>query len=706
MQEVTATNTGLPALRGDLKLLPGPPDRQGQPSWTVHDPARNRYFQLGAAAVEMLRRWHLGDASRILADIQAETVLRPQEKDFKALIQFLTANQLLARSDGEAVEALCRIAAARRRGWLSWLLHNYLFMRIPLIRPDRFLAATQPIADAVASVWAERLILLLGVVGLFLASRQWDGFLATFAGFLNPQGAVWIAAVLFATKLLHELGHGYTARRLGCHVPSMGVALLVLYPVLYTDTTDAYRLTDRRARLRIGSAGVRVELALALLATFLWSFLPEGPARSAVFLVASVTWVSTLLINLNPFMRFDGYYLLADAWNMPNLQPRAFALARWHLREWLFGFGEAPPEPFDPAMRRRLIFYAHATWIYRLVLFLGIALLVYHLFFKVLGLILFAVEILWFVLLPIWREFGEWYRRRAAIRPNFGLVLSSGLVCLVLAGMAWPWNARISAPAIWSARGAAPLVTGLAGQVEVLRLAPGQLVQAGEEVLRLHQPELTLLEAANRIERAVIQLELARAQTDTGAAASLPALLAQEARLAAQRSSIAATGERLRLRAPFAGRIADIQPDLAPGQWLPAGEVLGRVLTPDGVIRVLVAEGELSRLRMGAEARFLPEDALARAISGRVTHIAPAAILDLPNLLFAAQHGGDIAADSDVQGRMKPRSAYYLVEIEPEDGRAPDHLRRGTARIEGPPVSLFEKIWRAIAVVLVRESGF
>lgn len=120
----------------------------------------------------------------------------------------------------------------------------------------------------------------------------------------------------------------------------------------------------------------------------------------------------TLAINLNPFMRFDGYYLLSDWLEVENLQDRAFARGKWWLREKLFGLGDPPPEPFGEPLGKGLLVYAFGTWIYRFFLFLGIAVLVYAYFFKVLGIFLFLVEILWFIGLPIWRELQAWWKRK------------------------------------------------------------------------------------------------------------------------------------------------------------------------------------------------------------------------------------------------------------------------------------------------------
>lgn len=256
---------------------------------------------------------------------------------------------------------------------------------------------------------------------------------------------VYYGVALSLAKVAHELGHAFTAHRHGCRVPTMGIAFLVMFPVLYTDASETWKITRRRSRLAIAGAGVMVELGLAAVATVLWNFLPDGPMRSSVFLLAASTWIVTLTINLNPFMRMDGYYLLADWMRAENLQPRSFAYNRWHLRRLLFGLKAPPPEPLAPKTARFFVLYAWCTWIYRFTLFLGIALLVYHFAFKLLGLILMMVEVGWFVLRPIVAELLAWRNI-----PSDGF--DPGRVRLTLVGVAllavvvlMPWQKRVRA---------------------------------------------------------------------------------------------------------------------------------------------------------------------------------------------------------------------------------------------------------------------
>ena len=427
----------LPSLRADLQLSVATPALDGSPRWTLADPVRGRYFKLGAAAMRLLRHWSLGDPEQVLRAANREPGLPLDGAELEQLLGFLRGHDLISALDPQQRASYSLKSAAQRQTLWQILLHQYLFFRIPLWRPDAFLNRAWP--------WLERFgprVLRYGlpatlVLGVFLVSRDWQRFIATFPHLFSLGGALAFGVALFFAKLCHEFGHAFMAKRAGCRVQSMGVAFMVLLPMFYTDVSDAWRVNDRRARLLIGAGGVLAELLLASLALLVWSLLPDGPGRTAAFMLASATWITTLVINLNPFMRFDGYFLLSDFWEVENLQGRAFALCRWRLREFLFGYGAAAPEPWSPKMQRRLLIWGYGAWLWRAVLFFGIALAVYHLFFKVLGIFLMLVELVWFIFLPILSEWRQWWsRREQAHAPR---VLLSGLALLrigVSAGLA------------------------------------------------------------------------------------------------------------------------------------------------------------------------------------------------------------------------------------------------------------------------------
>lgn len=552
------------------------------------------------------------------------------------------------------------------------------------------------------------LLAVVGLVGVFLTLRQWDQFFATFPYFFSLEGAAVLAVTLSVVKILHEFGHAFMAKRFGCRVPAMGVALLVMFPVLFTDTTDAWRLTSRRQRLLIGAGGILVELCLAMIATLLWNFLPDGPMRSATFVVATVTWIGTLAVNLNPLMRFDGYYLLSDFLGVQNLQQRGFALARWRLREALFGLGEPPPERLPPRLYRATLIYAFSTWIWRFFLFTGIALLVYHVFFKVLGIALMMVELTWFIGLPVMREVNEWWRRRGTIRLNRNLIVT----LVLLAGGVWllvtPWQTRITLPAVMTARDYVALYPAVAARVGAVHVTEGQAVQPGDVLFELESPDLErrLIQARQRLE--VTQLMIRRSAASGETAESVGVLVTELAADLAAYRGLVEEAEQLTVRAPMAGVVVDMPRGLAPGRWVSVKQMLGRVVDPSASRLDAYAIGaDLDRLRLGANGRFLPEDPGRESVDVAVVEIDSMGVAHLDRPYLASIYGGAIAVRADHERKAVPEEAIYRVVLSPADGiAAPAQVTRGTVSIEAEADSPLRRLWRTVAAVLIRESGF
>jgi putative peptide zinc metalloprotease protein len=701
----------LPPLRDDLELLSAPDAPDGSPCWTIYDPVRNRYFRIGHESFEAIARWSLSRPRAIADAVSRETGLALQGEDVVKFYQFLSANTLTRADD---LDLLARLAALRRVSWYVWLLHNYLFIRIPLVRPDRFLSATRFLAAPFASPAWRWFVIAATLLGLLLASRQWDAFRHTFLHFFTVEGMALYGITLIGTKTLHELGHAYTAKRHGCRIPTMGVAFLVMWPVLYTDTSDAWRLVERKTRLEIAAAGMLTELALAGLATLAWSFLPDGPVRSAAFFVATVSWVSTLLINMSPFMRFDGYYLLSDLLDVANLQQRAFALGRWWLRERLFGFGAEAPERHEPRLKWVLLTYCYATWIYRLILFTGIALIVYHMFAKILGIGLFMVEIGWFVMLPFINEFRSWWRMRQDFRINRSLLVTLA-VLVGLAGLTLtPVTGRVTVPVVWRATGFAAVFSPVPAVVVTTNVALGERVNEGDILFRLAAPELE-----HRLAQTSLKIALFQSQIDRFSAAreGLDLLRVMEEDLAAalaEQRGLRENRERLIVRAPLSGQVTELAEGLRAGCWVNSRLVLAQVVA-DGPSELVgyVAEADLERVLPGASARFHPDDPLKPRFDARVVSVdrVGAATLDPPAL--ASLFGGPVAVEgqpnSTGRPNLKPVDAVYRVILSPEGPRAssrPPFEERGIAHVDAEARSLAGRFLRTAASVLIRESGF
>ena len=545
-------------------------------------------------------------------------------------------------------------------------------------------------------------------MGLFLVGRQWDTFVSTFLHFFNWRGAVMYGAVLCLVKVMHELGHAYTATRFGCRVPTIGVAFMVMMPVLYSDVSDSYRLSSKRKRVAIAAAGVVAELGLAAVATVLWAFLPDGTLRSMAFVVATSSWIMSLTVNLNPLMRFDGYYLLADGLGLPNLQDRACAFGQWKLRELLFGAGSPQPESVGLSTRRIMIAYAWAMWVYRLVLFTGIAVMVYHHFFKALGIVLFLVEILFFICLPIWRELTAWWSRRAAFAKTSRFAVTMAVVALLLTLACIPWSSRVAIPGVLYARSYATLYPPASGRIVAVSVRPGQHVRKGDTLLILESPKLAkdAILAQTQVDQLDFRLQRQAGYADDRAqgrviAESLKAKLAELDGLVERQGN-------LLLQSPIDGMVVDRADSLYPGRWINEKLAVAYVIDPqEAAIAALAPVEDLSVLAGGQEALFIPNDVTRSARRARVTEIRDVDEQDFSLPYLASIYGGEVPARKDARGRVQAEQSVYRVELEVLDQTEPvDQTVTGQLHVTGKTESLAERAWDRVVTVMIRESGF
>jgi putative peptide zinc metalloprotease protein len=676
---------------------------------TLFDPVRNRYVLLEADAVRLLPHWGAISREELQARVQQHTGIEVDLADVDRVAAFLIANHLvqLPRAVLEAGQERMR---GVRGGWVRQLLHHYLFLRIPLLRPDPLLERWLPLVRPLVTRTTLTGLVLMAMLALVLVSHQWETFLSTFPDLFSPAGAVGFSIALIVLKSLHELGHGLMARHFGCRVGAMGVALMVLWPVLYTDVSDAWRLPRRRDRLLIGVAGVLTELAVASFALLLWNFLPDGTGRTIAFVIGTTSWLLSLGVNLNPLMRFDGYYLLADLWGIPNLQDRAFQLGRWQLREWLFGFGLPAPEPVPERDRRLLVVYAWCVWIYRLLLFTGIAVLVYYAFAKILGIVLFAIEILYFVLAPIWRECRNWWPDLAAGhasgRASWRTLLA---LCGILILLFWPWSTYVEAPALLEASRHTTVFAPSPARLESVLVTRGQQVRTGDVLFVLQNPLLQKKLVQARQDLALVRLRLARQASSEEVRRDLPLLLRQQAMDESVVTSLQQELARLTLRARVDGEVLQLGDGLRAGVWVDRTTPLATVVdTSHAEGRMLIPERGFHRLSEQGGGQFYPQDPYRPVVTIQTVRLAPTASRQIPEIL-GSTHGGTIAArhtDARAIQAETPHHEGRFILSGSTDTIPVRQTMVGTVMLEGQPQSIAGRLFQGVAAVLVRESGF
>ena len=684
------------ALREELQIHPAGANRDGSPAWHLCDPVRNLYFRIGWLEFEFLQRWQQADADAIAQDVAAATTLAPSAHDVQQFNAFLSRHQLL-----RSVQPKAPMPAWR------WLLNNYLFIRIPLVRPAHWLGRLLPWVEWLFTRWFLGLSVCAAIVGLVLAARQWDTVQGNLQGALSWDGVVGFAAALIVSKLLHEVGHALVSTRHGVRVGHMGVALLVMWPMAYTDTGESWKLARAHSRFAIASAGIATELVLAAWCTFFWAFLPDGDARNALFFLATTAWVLTLLINASPFMRFDGYYMLTDALDFPGLHERAGQQARRVLRHWLLGLREPAPEALPPGFRRFLVGFALCTWIYRLILFIGIAVVVYHAFFKALGIFLFVVELAVFVARPVVAEMHVWSQRRAEIsqRRRLGWLAALAVASAVLL---LPWYGGITASGVIKAGSEQPVYSPFAARLVALDMAEGTAIEPGRALLTLDAPNQSeerdkaraLATAYTRAARGALGLE-------DGPAARLAVAEQLAVRWEAEQRAREAELLRLRLVATHAGQVRDIDPLVRTGTWVGSSQLVAMVV--DGRrwrVEALLPERDRQRLSTGIAATVIVKGR-SQKLEGTVSAIDNSPVKRLPHLLLAQDHGGPIALNPTVPKKeLRPAEAWFRVVIEGATDEPLVSVREVRVRFEGVRESLARGWMDQALSVLIQQASF
>ncbi|AIU87184.1 HlyD family efflux transporter periplasmic adaptor subunit [Pectobacterium odoriferum] len=701
-------NPHLPPLRADLQLVESAPGINGAPQWVLSDPITGRYFTLTPSAIRLLRHWPLRQPQQILVAANSEPGLPLRVKELEQLLQFLRQHDLVAASDVEQRQRYLGKAQAMRTSLWKSVLHQYLFFRIPLWRPDPILNRCWPWLQRYGApflIWVFPFVLLLG---LFLVSRDWVRYTHSFPHLFSLPGMAVFGVSLVFAKFIHELGHAFMAKRAGCRVQSMGVAFIVLFPLFYTDTTDAWKLKDRQARLLIGAGGILAELMLAVIALLAWALLPDGPARTAAFMLSSATWLTTLVVNLNPLMRFDGYFLLSDFWRVENLQERAYALCRWRLRESLFGHGHPAPENLSPSLQRKLLVWGYASWIWRFFLFFGIALVVYHFFIKVIGIGLMLVEIVWFIALPIAKEAYAWWSMRKSIHPI--AFLRSALLCsTLLLILLYPWGGSIHIPAVLEAEKVSTLYSPVPAQVNRLHVTDGQRVDAGDILLELTSVDLDYRLDIERQRITQLQQQRQRGAARQETASEIQVMDRQLAEVLARYRGLVAQRQRLTIRAPQAGVVRDLARDMTAGRWLTADTPLLRVVEPEqGRVIGYIPEESLMRTQESMQGTFLADDPAFPRLDVTLHDIAPTGSAYLQQEMLASDRHGPIAVRRDRDHNPQPVQAQYRVRfiIQEEQFLPLQQPLRGSVILEGEKESILGTVWRRVAALGIRESGF
>lgn len=692
----------------------------GQSHWILKDPVALRYYTLREEEYFVWSRLNGAAIPEVLCRSFAER-FSPQVLSLQELLRFvkeLAATGLVV-ADHLGSGSWTEDRRQQQARWRRLAAVNPLAIRFRGVDPDWFLDLLVVWLGGVFS----RAGVLAGLVLVLSAVLLWWTHAEEFARRWPEELAQWtvrdlvsVAGVLMVVKIAHELGHGLACKRFGGEVHEIGVLLLVFTPCLYCNVTDAWLLPSKWQRMAVGAAGMWVELLLASAAGWLWWASAPGWFHAACLQVVVICAASTLIFNINPLLRYDGYYILADWLDIPNLQQQAWSELKRHVMRWCGGLATPPPADLPARWRCWLPWYAAISFVYRLVV-IGLILWLVYAWLEPQGLARVAQAIALFTVVALLAgplAQGQQTRTQSpAGRRLTWNSLGRGLACAAVVGLlaSVPVPARVRAPLLLEPADAQNVYVTVEGYLEWI-VPPGSFVQAGEPIARLSNPSLLreLARLEGELQAAQLKLEHLerRRLTDPVGALQLPAarnIVADlEDRLRQRRSDL----QRLTLLAeqsgtvwPVPGRSRETTPSRLPGWsdslsdaknrgcWLTAGTLVARVAREARFEAVAyLTAADLTRVTTGQEVNVIVA-AAGRPYRGQLKELATEPTVYLSPAMTARLR---LPALSTAQQQSRVVGVWYPARIELIDQAViPLVWGTGTAAIVVPPRSLGER---------------
>lgn len=695
----------LAALRQDIELHPGPRDARGAPSHVLRDPACESYLHIGAREFEILARWGLGAAPAVAAAVSDETSYRVTTTDVLDLEAFLAQNGLL-RGGGAGLYRRARATTERSRT-LTSRLGAILFQRIAFGSPQRFLDRTAWLAAPffLRRTWLA-LVLALIVAALMIA-REWSQFLDCIMAGVSLEGAVLVMLAVVMAKILHELAHGYASRRYGADVPVAGLSLVLLVPFLYVETSAAWTVPERARRIVIAAAGVAAEFVVGIVALAAWPFIEPGAMRNAAAFCGTTLVVLSLSINVNPLMRFDGYYILSEALAIENLAQRGQEVLGATLRRWLAADRGTHGEAADAAQERVLLIYGAAAAVWRILVQIGIALAAVAWLPATVGLPLAAAILIIMVGGPVLQG-AAGLIRSVLSRRSLGGGLRLGLLAGGLAAaLLVPWRSSLLLPVLIEGGIAHDVFAPEPAQLCALHVSPGMQVARGNPIGTLCAPELASDLARARVRRHGLETLMARQLTSSPLLADVAVRREEHVRTLAEIDGLQLRQERLALTAPSDGEIVIPTRGLAPGVWVRTDQPILRVIDRSVMRATAYAEErDLQHLESGARARLWPDGQPLATIEGGIESVHEIALPALDDVTLAATAGGAIPTRAGPSGAQVPEQGIYKVVLRLTPGQhLPAARIRGFVLVETRPRNLMTRLVQRAIGLWKRELG-
>jgi putative peptide zinc metalloprotease protein len=680
---------------------------RGQTGWVLYDPLSRRLHRFSPEAYELLARL---DGTTSLDVVWATVTERlgdhaPTQDEVIGLLSQLHQADLLAGSvPPDSCELLTREEHRAKQRWHSRIAMP-LFQQIRLVDPmpwlDRCLPILTPaLCRGLLGLWA-----VVVSSGLLLGLQYWPQLSADVLDRVSTPESLLLWLCLYPIlKLVHEAGHALAGRWHGCEIPELGIALNFGWPVPYVDATASTVLPNKYARMAIAGAGIAVDLFTASLALWVWINVEPGLIRTAAYDIVLLGGLSSLLFNGNPLLRFDGYFVLQDWLEIPNLGVRSARHCSYLLQRYVFLQPGLTPPPTVPGEARWLVAYGLSSWLFRTISIVTVLLLVGETY-PVLGFCAAVPVVVLQWLWPLWRELRAVWQCPIPLQRRglqSAIVLGVFAVVFVVPLPAWTTVEGVLMPPVDSIVRAHE-----SGEVLQVLVAPEARVSPGQPLFQMDDPfvrgELAVLQARER----ELQVRYAtKWMTEPVAAQKL------QNDIETVQAEIRRLQERidnLVVRSPSEGRVLITDVLDWPGRYVKQGEALAYVLPASGAVhaQVVVDQNHVAKVRDQTRAvNVRLANAPRQAVAATIVRATPMAVDRLPGSALGPGGGGSVAVDDkDEQGR-KALERFFDFELALNDVRTVEQAGIGLrvyARFEHVAEPLAAQAFRRLRQLFLKR---
>jgi len=642
----------------------------GELWYVLQDHATGRFFRFTPIVYYVLG---LMDGKLTVQDLWEKAAERfgddaPTQGDMiRVLSQLHAADVLICDVPPDTAELFSRYKKTDQSTW-KLNLRSPMSLRFPLLDPDRFLSRTLRFVRPLFSMFGAIAWLVVVAVAGLLAARHWAGLTENMMDQVLAAQNLFVMWLVYPfVKAAHELGHAYAVKRWGGEVHEMGVMLLVLMPVPYVDASSSSAFRDKKQRMMVGAAGMMVELFVSSLALFLWIAVEPGVVRSVAYNILIMGGISTILFNGNPLLRYDGYYILADVLEIPNLAQRSLQYLGYLIKRHLFGLTHLQRPHAAPHEVAWLVGYSVASFAYRLLIYAGIILFISTKFFIV-GVLLGIWAAFSMVVVPLVKKihyllFSPELREKRGRALTTAGGLSTALLLFIFLAPVPSWTRTEGV--VWVPEEAL-VRAGTTGFVDRVVAAPDSVVKKGERLIECVDP---LLKAEVQVQRAELNALQARYNAEILTLTDRVKAQVTQEEIGHARANLTRSEERLReltIRSLSEGTLVIPRAEDLPGRYVRQGELIAYVLNNERTtVRVVVPQTDVDQIRnrtRRVEVRLA--ERVSEVVPARITKTTPGASERLPSTTLGSSGGGAIAIDPRDSEGTKTLEKVFSVDIE------------------------------------------